>query len=125
MKKPKAGDLVLVIWLDITTDPTGATEAATVTLCATPGFYVGHRMTKGIKTLVVTPNANIAPEWKTGTGWDAYPASVVREVRVVMTKDEMTEVGNERLGETERKLKATVEAGGDLPRVRRGAPGVA
>lgn len=93
-RKPQVGDLVLVVWIDITGTSTGDLKEATTTLCATPGFFVGYRKTKGVKTLVVAPNAHIAPEWQGSTGWDAYPAAVVKAVKVLLTKEEVMEMSN-------------------------------
>jgi hypothetical protein len=80
MRKPRRGDLVVVTFTDLATDHSES-DKATVVVGRTPGWYVGWRKIKGVKTLVVEVTQWDEQDFQ--PGWNTYPEPIVRNVAVI------------------------------------------
>lgn len=85
--KPKKGDLVIVEWLDISSSMTDDTDKDDLGHFIEPGLFIGYGKRKGIKVLKTAPSYDI--DEKNYRGYNTYPLSVVKDVYIIKTKEEV------------------------------------
>ncbi len=77
-RRPKAGDPVAVVWLDIAGGDHGEPDTPT---CESLGYYQGYIQVRGRRCLLTHRSKHSSADYD--TGWDCYPASIVVKVRVL------------------------------------------
>jgi hypothetical protein len=83
VKKPKAGDIVLVRWRDITEDPVGDPNGPTAGTL--PRTSIGFFVRKTRKTLFTSTMSEgwDELEFQGQSGWCAYPAGVIDSIEII------------------------------------------
>ena len=86
-RKPKKGDIIKVVWTDITGDQLGDPNKATVTTCITTGFFHRYKMIDGKKCLITSLTYHPADSGRVGS--DAYQVAVIKQIKILEAAEDV------------------------------------
>ena len=78
---PSRGDVVEIVWVDISEDSTGDPEAAELAKRTSFGLFWGEKDDKGIPTLITT--TTIDHDTSGQNGYCIYPRACVTSLKVI------------------------------------------